>query len=95
MFLWLGIQYASRKVHIPSKSPGPWAGTVTNTKEGVYSLMPQERWDMLNQVPCTQSCIYDMKTIQAELKYTTEKFQMVSQLDFSKKYIMQLINLSR
>ena len=44
-FSWLGIKDDSRKVQPPSKSPGTWSGTITNTKGGVYGLVSQERWD--------------------------------------------------
>ncbi len=41
----LGIQDASRKRKGPSQGPGPWAGTITRTKDGVQGSVPQGKWD--------------------------------------------------
>ena len=47
---WMGIQYASRKVHDPSQEPRPWEGTATHTKEGVFGLVSQYRWDKVKRL---------------------------------------------
>ena len=41
---WLGIQDAFRKRTGPSTKPGPWAGTVTHTEEGVYATVTEVKW---------------------------------------------------
>jgi hypothetical protein len=41
-----GVQDASRKRTSPLQTPGPWAGTVTQTVEGkVVGMVSQEKWD--------------------------------------------------
>ena len=40
----LGIQDASRKRTAPSRTPGPWAGTVIHTKDGVVATVTEEKW---------------------------------------------------
>lgn len=41
---WLGIQDAFRKRTGPSTEPGPWAGTVTHTKDGVMATVTEVKW---------------------------------------------------
>ena len=41
----LGIQDAARKRTAPSRRPGPWAGTVVHTEEGVEGTVSQEKWE--------------------------------------------------
>ena len=42
----LGVQDASRKQTLPSKTPGPWAGTVTHTNgRQVCGMVSQEKWE--------------------------------------------------
>ena len=38
------IQCSSRKFQPPLQAPGPWVGTVKNTKGGVHGLVSQEIW---------------------------------------------------
>ncbi len=43
---WLGVQDAPRKRRDPCQTPGPWAGSIANTKVGVITVsVSQERWD--------------------------------------------------
>lgn len=43
---WLRIQDAARKRRLPSRKPGPWAGSVVHTSEQVVcTLLPQDKWD--------------------------------------------------
>ena len=42
---YLGIQDAARKRKEPDLKPGPWAGTVTHTAEGVVGKISQEKWE--------------------------------------------------
>ncbi|KAL7490524.1 hypothetical protein ACHAWT_000141, partial [Skeletonema menzelii] len=41
---WLGIQDAFRKRTGPSTEPGPWAGTVTHTENGVNATVTELKW---------------------------------------------------
>jgi hypothetical protein len=44
----LGVQDASRKRTLPSKTPGPWAGTVTHTNTNggqACGMVSQEKWE--------------------------------------------------
>jgi hypothetical protein len=41
---WLRIQDAARKRRLPSREPGPWAGSVVHTSEQVVcTLLPQDK----------------------------------------------------
>ena len=41
-----GVQDASQKRTPPSLTPGPWAGTVTHTKDGrLCGMVSQEKWE--------------------------------------------------
>jgi hypothetical protein len=43
---WLGIQDAPRKRRDPSQTPGPWAGSIIQTENGVLCFsISQERWE--------------------------------------------------
>ena len=44
-YSFLGIQDATRKRRSPSLAPGPWAGAVVRTNDGVRKSVTQERWD--------------------------------------------------
>ena len=44
-FLRMVIQEASREFQQPSQAPGLWAGMVAHTKEVVYGLVSQYRWN--------------------------------------------------
>jgi len=46
----LGVQDASRKRKYPSKTPGPWAGTITRTREGVQGSVPQGKWEKFRRI---------------------------------------------
>jgi hypothetical protein len=42
----LGVQDASRKWTLASRTPGPWAGTVTHTdRDQVCGMVSQEKWE--------------------------------------------------
>ena len=42
----LGVQDAARKRTSASRTPGPWAGTVTHTdQDQVCGMVSQEKWD--------------------------------------------------
>eukprot|EP00956_Cyclotella_meneghiniana_P033568 scaffold97112_cov54-Cyclotella_meneghiniana.AAC.1 len=50
----LGLQDAARKRTSPSQIPGPWAGSVAHTQEGVFLLVTPEKWqktkDLVSEV---------------------------------------------
>ena len=48
---------------------------------------------VLNQLPCTQSCIDSLKSIQSKPQSMTNKFPTFRWLNRSRQYIMWLINL--
>ena len=42
----LGVQDASRKQMLPSRTPGPWAGMATHTnRDQVCGMVSQEKWE--------------------------------------------------
>ena len=47
---FLGIQDAARKRKAPSQTPGPWAGTITRTANGVVGSVPQSKWAKLRVI---------------------------------------------
>ena len=46
----LGIQDAARKRTEPSRTPGPWAGSVIHTEDGVRALVTQKKWDKIKSL---------------------------------------------
>jgi hypothetical protein len=55
---YLGIQNAARKFRNIVQEPGPWAGSVVHTSNGVEVLVSQEKWDKTKKI---------LEEIQAEL----------------------------
>ena len=47
---FLGMQHAARKLRDMTQEPGPWAGSVVNTEEGVFILTSQEKWDKTKRI---------------------------------------------
>ena len=56
----LGIQDAARKRTEPSTTPGPWAGSVVHTQEGVTLLISDKKWDK------TQKLVVELRDMLAE-----------------------------
>ena len=69
---WLGIQDVSRKFQSPSQAPGPWNGTVTNTKGGLHVLVSQDRWDK------TRRLIAELVGMEREGRYGMSRARMDS-----------------
>ena len=42
---FLGMQHAVKKIQDMTQKPGPWAGSMVDTSDGVYLLTMQEKWD--------------------------------------------------
>ncbi|KAL7559218.1 hypothetical protein ACA910_013109 [Epithemia clementina (nom. ined.)] len=44
---FFGLQDAAQKRREPSQTPGAWAGAIIASKDGVFKLVSQERWEKL------------------------------------------------
>ena len=79
----LGIQDAARKRTEPSMTPGPWAGGIAHTNDGVVTLVSQKKWNKtqelveeLNQM--SEGETYDRKRleqIRGYLIYTSRTYK--------------------
>jgi len=48
---WLGLQDAARKRRDPSLTPGPWAGSIIHSDEGVITVsVGQDCWDKAKEM---------------------------------------------
>ena len=56
---FLGMQHAARKLRDMTQKPGPWAGSVVNTEDGVFILTSQEKWDKTRRI---------LKELEAQVK---------------------------
>ena len=82
---FLGMQHAARKLRDLSCTPGPWAGSVVNTEDGVHLLTSQEKWDKTKkilselkvQVAAGKVCTADLLSWRGFLIYVSRTYHMM------------------
>ena len=67
----LGIQDASRKRTEPSQTPGPWAGTVVHTKDGVVATVTSEKWNK------TKDLFVELEAMMAQPSMSLVRLQQI------------------
>jgi hypothetical protein len=85
---WLGLQDAARKRRDPSKTPGPWAGSIVHTEKGTITVsIPQERWDKAKcillwiETQIKQGDTIEFKTLESHrgfLVYIARTYPMIN-----------------
>ena len=82
---FLGMQHAARKLRDLSCTPGPWAGSVVNTDDGVHLLTSQEKWDktrrilldLKSQIETGKICTADLLSWRGFLIYVSRTYHMM------------------
>ena len=67
----LGIQDASRKRTAPTQQPGPWAGTVVHTHEGVVATVSSVKWER------TRSLILELRDLHQERAIPHKRLEQI------------------
>jgi len=67
----LGIQDAARKRTEPSMTPGPWAGGIAHTNDGVVTLVSQKKWDK------TQELVEELQQMSAAPMYDRKRLEQI------------------
>jgi hypothetical protein len=63
----LGIQDAARKRTEPSTTPGPWAGSVVHTEEGVILLVSDKKWEKTRTLVAKLREMIDWPTLDRKI----------------------------
>jgi hypothetical protein len=67
----LGIQDAARKCIEPSTTPGPWAGGIAHTDDGVSTLVSEKKWTK------TQELIGELRAMNESTSLNRKRLEQI------------------